>query len=98
MSNVPVIVGLTGGIASGKSTVSKMLRELGVHVIDADVVAREVVAPGSPGLDAIREAFGDGVFAVDGALDRAALGAIVFSDPEARARLNAITHLSLIHI
>ncbi len=92
MSKAPVIVGLTGGIASGKSTVSRMLRDLDVHVIDADVVAREVVAPGSPGLAEIREAFGPDVFDADGALDRAALGARVFSDPEARATLNAITH------
>lgn len=92
MSHTPVIVGLTGGIASGKSTVSNMLRELGVHIIDADVVAREVVAPGAPALDDIREAFGDGVIAADGSLDRAALGDLVFSNPEARATLNGITH------
>ncbi|MEC9399219.1 MAG: dephospho-CoA kinase, partial [Myxococcota bacterium] len=71
---MPVIVGLTGGIASGKSTVTSMFRELGVVVIDADAIAREVVEPGEPALDEIREAFGDGVIATDGSLDRAALG------------------------
>ncbi len=86
------ILGLTGGIASGKSTVSTMLGALGACVIDADLVAREVVAPGSPGLAEIREHFGDGVLAADGSLDRKALGAIVFADAEKRAALNAIVH------
>lgn len=90
--NAPVMIGLTGGIASGKSTVSNMLRELGAAIIDADVIAREVVAPGAPALDVIRDAFGDEVITADGALDREALGAIVFDDADARARLNAITH------
>ncbi len=86
------VVGLTGGIASGKSTVSGMLRELSVRVIDADVIAREVVAPGTPGLAAVVDEFGDGVLDGDGALHRKRLGALVFSDPSARARLEAIVH------
>jgi dephospho-CoA kinase len=86
------VVGLTGGIASGKSTVARMFAELGATVIYADEVARQVVAPGSPSLAAIREAFGPDVFLPDGTLDRAALGEQVFADPEARRRLEAITH------
>jgi dephospho-CoA kinase len=86
------LIGLTGGIASGKSVVAKRLAELGAVVVDADVLAREVVEPGTPGLAAIAEHFGAGVIAPDGGLDRPALGAIVFSDPEARLALNAITH------
>lgn len=86
-----LLVGLTGGIASGKSTVSERLRARGAEVIDADVLAREVVAPGTPGLAAIVDRFGADVV-VDGALDRAALGRIVFADPESRARLNQIVH------
>lgn len=86
------IVGLTGGIASGKSTVGRIFRELGVHVVDADLVAREVVAKGSEGLaDVVRE-FGEGVLANDGTLDRKKLGAIVFADAEKRKTLEAITH------
>lgn len=83
---------LTGGIASGKSLVAQRLRELGAVIVDADVLAREVVAPGTPGLARIAERFGPGVIAADGSLDRAALGAIVFSDPDARRALEAITH------
>jgi dephospho-CoA kinase len=86
------IVGLTGGIGSGKSTVARFFAELGVPVVDADRVAREVVAPGTEGLAAIVEAFGADVLAADGELDRKALGAIVFADPDARRRLEAITH------
>ena len=86
------LVGLTGGIASGKSAVAKRLSEHGAVVVDADVVAREVVEPGTEGLARIAEEFGPSVIGVDGSLDRAALGAIVFSDPERRAILNAITH------
>ena len=86
------ILGLTGGIAAGKSVVARRLQEHGAVLVDADVIAREVVEPGTPGLDAIRRRFGDGVIAPDGTLDRAALGAIVFSDPDARADLNRITH------
>ncbi len=105
-SNV-LLVGLTGGIASGKSAVAERLAELGAVVIDADVLAREVVEPGTPGLDAIVERFGRGVLrpGADGgpanldrpnldrpALDRAVLGAIVFADPDARRDLEAIVH------
>lgn len=89
---MPVILGLTGGIASGKSTVTSMFRELGVVVIDADVIAREVVEPGEPALEEIQEIFGDGVIHEDGSLDRAALGEIIFSDDEARKKLGQITH------
>jgi dephospho-CoA kinase len=85
-------LGLTGGIGSGKSTVAARLRELGAVVIDADQLAREVVAVGSPGLAAIRERFDDVVIAPDGSLDRGALGAIVFSDAAARKDLETITH------
>ena len=85
-------VGLTGGIASGKSTVAEMFRRHGAHLIDADRVSRDVVAPGRPALEEIVEAFGRGVLRSDGALDRAALAAIVFNDDDARARLNAIVH------
>lgn len=87
-----VRIGLTGGIGAGKSTVAGRLRELGATVIDADQVAREVVAPGSPGLAAVVEAFGPQVLLPDGHLDRPALGRIVFGDPERLARLNAIVH------
>jgi dephospho-CoA kinase len=86
------IIGLTGGIASGKSTVSAMLRELGAHVIDADQVARDVVAPGTPALAEIQARFGPAVLHEDGALDRKKLGAIVFADPDARRALERITH------
>jgi dephospho-CoA kinase len=87
-----VIVGLTGGIATGKSTVTQMLRELGAYVVDADVWARRVVEPGSDGLREIVESFGQTVLKADGSLDRAALANIVFHDASARERLNAITH------
>lgn len=86
------LIGLTGGIASGKSVVAQRLAQKGAVVVDADVLAREVVQPGTPGLEAIAETFGTEVIAADGSLDRAALGAIVFSDPDKRAALNAITH------
>jgi dephospho-CoA kinase len=85
------VYGLTGGIASGKSTVSGMLRELGAVVLDADVIAREVVEPGTPGLAAVAERF-PGVVGADGRLDRAKLGARVFADPAERAALNALLH------
>lgn len=85
-------IGLTGGIASGKSLVASRLRELGATLIDADVLAREVVEPGTPGLDRVVEAFGPGVIRSDGTLDRPALGAIVFQDPSRREVLNGIIH------
>jgi dephospho-CoA kinase len=85
-------VGLTGGIGSGKSEVSRRLRELGAVVIDADAVAREVVEPGTSGLAAVVEEFGEGVLRPDGALDREGLGRIVFGDADQLARLNAIVH------
>jgi dephospho-CoA kinase len=85
-------VGLTGGIASGKSTVSAFLAELGATVIDADLLAREVVAPGTEGLARVVEAFGTGILTPGGELDRPALGAIVFADEQARRRLEAIVH------
>jgi dephospho-CoA kinase len=87
-----LLVALTGGIASGKSTVARRLAEHGAVVVDADQVARQVVEPGEPALGLIAEVFGPEVIAADGSLDRAALGAIVFSDPEGRQKLNAITH------
>ena len=86
------LIGLTGGIASGKSLVSSRLVERGAVLVDADVLAREVVEPGTPGLSAIAEHFGPGVIAADGSLDRPTLGAIIFSDPEQREVLNGITH------
>ena len=87
-----VRVGLTGGIASGKSTVSAILRELGAVVIDADELAREVVAKGTPGLAAVIDEFGPGLLTSDGDLDRPAMGALVFGDETARRRLEAIVH------
>jgi len=85
-------IGLTGGIGSGKSTVSALLAERGAVIVDADRIAREVVEPGTPGLAAVVSAFGDGVVGPDGGLDRAALAAVVFADAEARARLDGIVH------
>ena len=85
-------VGLTGGVASGKSTVAAILAELGAVVIDADKLAREVVEPGTPGLAAVVEEFGQDVLGDDGGLDRAALGAVVFADEEKRRRLEGILH------
>ncbi|MFF3064933.1 dephospho-CoA kinase [Oerskovia sp. NPDC057915] len=85
-------VGLTGGIAAGKSVALDRFAELGACVIDADVLAREAVAPGTVGLEEVVDAFGDGVLAPDGSLDRARLGTIVFGDDEARRRLNGIVH------
>jgi dephospho-CoA kinase len=86
------VVGLTGGIASGKSTVSNLLRERSVPVIDADVLAREVVAPGTSGLRAIVSQFGAGVLLPDGTLDRKKLGGIIFRDATKRKVLNGIVH------
>jgi dephospho-CoA kinase len=87
-----VRVGLTGGIASGKSTVSAILRELGAVVIDADQLAREVVEKGTPGLARVVEEFGPGLLTSEGDLDRPAMGALVFGDESARRRLEAIVH------
>lgn len=84
-------IGLTGGIASGKSTVTGILRSLGAHVLDADVIAREVVEPGTPALAQIAERF-PGVLTAEGRLDRPALGARIFHHPEERQALNAIIH------
>jgi dephospho-CoA kinase len=86
------LVGLTGGIGSGKSRVADLLRSRGVPVIEADAVARDCTATGSPVLAAIAARFGSGVLAPDGSLDRAALAAIVFADPSARRDLEALTH------
>src|SRR3990170_4860778 len=85
-------VGLTGGVASGKSTVSAMLAEMGAVVIDADLLAREVVAPGTPGLAEVVTAFGPDVLAADGSLDRPAMGRLVFADDPSRRRLESIIH------
>jgi len=86
------LIGLTGGIASGKSLVASRLAELGAVVIDADVLAREAVARGTPGLERIVAEFGPGVLTQDGELDRPALGRLVFGDPDRLAALNAIVH------
>jgi dephospho-CoA kinase len=85
------LIGLTGGIGSGKSTVARLIAELGVPVLDADQLAREVVAPGEPGQAEVARVWPD-VIRADGTLDRKRLGAIVFADPAARARLEAIVH------
>jgi dephospho-CoA kinase len=85
-------VGLTGGIGSGKSAAASRLAALGAVVVDSDVIARAVVAPGTEGLQAIVDEFGQDVLAADGSLDRERLGRLVFADPEARERLNAIVH------
>ncbi len=85
-------VGLTGGIGSGKSTAARRFAALGAALVDSDVLAREVVAPGTDGLAEVVAAFGGGVVGPDGALDRPALAALVFADPRARERLNAIVH------
>jgi dephospho-CoA kinase len=87
-----VQIGLTGGIGAGKTAVARRFAELGALVIDADALAREVVAAGTPGLDAVVAEFGPGVLRPDGELDRPALGRLVFADEEARGRLNAIVH------
>lgn len=87
-----VMVGLTGGIGAGKSTAARLLAERGALILDADVAAREVVAPGTDGLAAVVAEFGDTVLGPDGALDRAALASVIFADPDRRAALNAIVH------
>lgn len=107
------VIGLTGGIASGKSTASAYIEEQGFKVLDADVYARKVTEKGSPGYHKIIEAFGNGILDDDGNIDRPALGRIIFNDPDERQKLNDISHpeirrmmnadrdeyvLSLIHI
>jgi len=87
-----LLIGLTGGIASGKSTVAQRFMDLGVPVIDADVAAREVVAPGKPGLQQVIDRFGSRVVGENGELERRALREIIFSDPDARRDLEAILH------
>ena len=87
-----IVAGLTGGIATGKSLVAAMLRDEGIPVFDADQTARDIVEPGKPAWDEIVKLFGEGVLAADRTLDRAKLGAIVFSDPAKRKALEAITH------
>lgn len=89
---MPLRIGLTGGIASGKSAVGALFSALGVAVIDTDQLAREAVLPGSPGLDAVVQRFGAGVLLADGALDRRALRQIIFADPAARQDLQALLH------
>jgi dephospho-CoA kinase len=86
------LIGLTGGIASGKSVVAQRLASHGAVVVDADVLAREVVEPGRPALDDIAREFGPGMLRADGTLDRSALGALIFADPDRRTMLNRITH------
>ncbi|WP_138735726.1 dephospho-CoA kinase [Modestobacter excelsi] len=85
-------IGLTGGIGSGKSTVASLLAQRGAVVVDADRIAREVVGPGTPGLAAVAAEFGEDLLTDGGALDRPALAALVFGDPAARARLDAVVH------
>ena len=92
MSLPPLRIGLTGGIGSGKSLVAGFFRELGAAVVDADAIAREVMAPGGPAYDAVMRAFGSGVLGRDGMLDRKALAARIFGDTAARMQLNALTH------
>lgn len=87
-----ILVGLTGGIGSGKSTVARLLEERGAVVVDADELARKAVEPGGPGHDRVVERFGDAVVGADGAIDRAALADLIFDDPEARRDLEAIVH------
>ena len=87
-----MLIGLTGGIGSGKSVVAELLAGHGALIVDADLIAREVVEPGTPGLAAVARRFGDGLLRPDGSLDRAALGAIVFGDRTARRDLEAIIH------
>ncbi|MBG6238039.1 dephospho-CoA kinase [Mycetocola sp. CAN_C7] len=92
------LIGLTGGIASGKSTIARRLAELGAVHIDADQLAREAVEPGTSAIASIAHRFGTAVLHADGSLDRAALGSIVFSDPASLAALNAIVHPAVRHL
>lgn len=87
-----LVIGLTGGIASGKSTVSQMIKEKGIRVVDADIIAKEAVSKGSPALHQIVQTFGEEVLQPNGELNRQQLGAIIFSDEEKRKKLNAIVH------
>src|SRR5690348_10301752 len=91
-SDAAIVVGLTGGIGAGKSTVAAILAELGARVIDADRIGHDVYRPDTPGFRLVVDAFGPGVVGADGAIDRPALGAIVFADPAALARLNVLLH------
>ncbi|MBI5375903.1 MAG: dephospho-CoA kinase [Candidatus Schekmanbacteria bacterium] len=91
-------IGLTGSICTGKSTVSKMFESLGARIIDADLIARDVVRKGSPVLQKIAEEFGRGILLEDGNLDREKLGKIVFADPEKLKKLNSLTHPEIIRI
>ena len=86
------VIGLTGSIATGKSTVSKQLSEKNIPIVDADLIAREVVKPGQPALKQIAKTFGSEVLLPDGSLNREKLGSIVFKEPESRKKLNKITH------
>lgn len=88
----PLVIGLTGGIASGKTTAADLFAGHGVPVLDTDVIAREVVAPGTQGLQKVRAAFGDAILEPDGSLNRAALRQRIFEDPDARRQLEAIVH------
>ncbi len=88
----PLVIGLTGGIGSGKSTVADLLVERGAALVDTDRIAHELTAPGGDAIAPIRTAFGEGVIAADGRLDRAAMRSIAFSDPAARRRLEGILH------
>ena len=90
--HTPLRIGLTGGIASGKSLIADLFAELGIAIIDTDVIARELVQPGQAALDDIRNTFGDAVFADDGTLDRRAMRQQIFADDDARSRLEAILH------
>ena len=90
--NMLAVVGLTGGIATGKSTVSKQLQSFGLPVVDADLIARQVVSPGTPALAKIVKHFGEDILQADGTLDRPKLGAIVFNDEAQRKVLNGIVH------
>src|ERR1051325_4144701 len=88
----PLVIGLTGGIGSGKSPVAAILAQLGAELIDADQIARDVVRPDQPAYQEIVAAFGESILAADGTIDRKALGALVFADPAARRRLEGMVH------
>ena len=92
MSETPFVVGLTGGIGSGKSAAADLFAARGALVVDTDQIAHQLTAPGGAAMEAIREAFGNGVVGLDGALNRAAMRALAFEDPAVRKRLEAILH------